>query len=83
MADTESTSRPATDGDLCTCGRQARTVFITVDFGEVGYCGIDGAAMRSVLPCPWCGATAPHRASWGDPMRCPRYTLRAPEVPGA
>ncbi|MCL8016885.1 hypothetical protein [Streptomyces sp. AS02] len=72
----DSTQRPAQPGELCTCGRQAVTVITTEQFGQVGYCGIDGAAFRPVLPCPWCGTSAPHRESWGDPARCPQYTLR-------
>ena len=38
--------RQATDGELCTCGRQAVTVFESPDHGEVGYgaCGKGVAA---------------------------------------
>lgn len=75
-----SGQRPAVPGELCTCGRQAVVVFITEQFGETGYCGIEGAAARPVLPCPWCGATEPHKQPWGDPARCPDYTLRPPVV---
>jgi hypothetical protein len=70
--------RPAKPGDLCTCGRQAVTVFSSEQYGDVGYCGIDGSASRPVLPCPWCGATESHLESWGDPARCPDYRLRPP-----
>lgn len=72
-----SEQRPAKPGELCTCGRQAVTVFHNDEFGDVGYCGIEGAASRPVLPCPWCGAGVPHTESWGDPGRCPDYQLRA------
>ena len=73
-----SEERPAQPGELCTCGRQAVRVYVTSEHGEVGHCGIDGAAFRPVLPCPWCAASEPHRASWGDPARCLDYQLRAP-----
>lgn len=68
--------RPAESGELCTCGRQAVTVFPTHDYGDVGVCGEDGAGMRPVLPCPWCGAVKAHTTAWDDPVRCPGYTLR-------
>lgn len=71
-----SDERPAEPGELCTCGRQAVTVIGTEQFGDVGYCGIPGAAARPALPCPWCGRTDPHTESWGDPGRCPDYQLR-------
>lgn len=72
--------RPAQPGELCTCGRQAITVFpATEQFGDVGHCGIEGAAFRPVLPCPWCGTSKPHLEPWGDPGRCPEYTLRPPD----
>lgn len=67
--------RPAQPGELCTCGRQAITVIPTPEFGDVGYCGIEGAAFRPVLPCPWCGTSQPHTEPWGSPGRCPDYTL--------
>lgn len=79
---TQSTERRAADGELCTCGRQAVVVFTNENFGDVGYCGIDGAQGRPVLPCPWCGSTTAHTASWGDPDKCPDYQLRAPTTPG-
>lgn len=37
------TERPARDGETCTCGAPAVTVYITERFGEVGYCGVPGA----------------------------------------
>lgn len=78
-----SGQRPAEPGELCTCGRQAVTVYPTHDYGDVGHCGTEGAAFQPVLPCPWCGATKPHATSWGDPVRCPGYTLRPkPEADG-
>lgn len=76
MSGMDATTRPAEPGELCTCGRQAVTVYPTHDYGDVGHCGQDGAGMRPVLPCPWCGATKAHTTSWGDPVRCPGYTLR-------
>lgn len=76
LAVMSSEERPAVEGELCTCGRQAVTVIATEEFGDVGHCGIDGAAFRPVLPCPWCGASDPHKQSWGDPMRCPDYRVR-------
>ncbi len=37
--------RPAIDGERCSCGRPAVTVYVTEQFGDVGYCGIpDGGA---------------------------------------
>ncbi|MFD1277331.1 DUF6225 family protein [Streptomyces kaempferi] len=75
MTHTEST-RPAHQGELCTCGRQAITVIQTAEFGDVGYCGIEGAAFDPVLPCPWCGTREPHKESWGDPGRCSAYRIR-------
>jgi hypothetical protein len=69
-------TRPAQAGELCTCGRQAVTVIPTEQYGDVGHCGIEGAAFRPVLPCPWCGTTEAHTQAWGDPARCPGYTLR-------
>ena len=68
--------RPAEPGELCTCGRQAVTVIGTEEFGDVGYCGIEGAAFRPVLPCPWCSATDPPEEPYGGPARCPEYRLR-------
>lgn len=76
MTDHQSTQRPAAGGELCTCGRQAVIVYQTEEYGDVGHCGIEGAATDPVLPCPWCGATEAHTASWGDPQRCPQYRLR-------
>ncbi|WP_159024380.1 hypothetical protein [Streptomyces scabiei] len=73
--------RAAEPGELCTCGRQAVLVFSTEEFGDVGYCGVEGSAFDPVLPCPWCGSSAPHTQSWGDPKRCPDYQLRPPEQP--
>jgi hypothetical protein len=73
-----SEQRPADTGELCTCGRQAAVVYGTEQFGDVGYCGIEGAAFRPVLPCPWCGASEPHTQSWGDPGKCPDYQLHPP-----
>lgn len=71
-----SNQRPAQPGDLCTCGRQAVVVYTSPEYGDVGHCGVEGAAFRPVLPCPWCGSGEAHKESWGDPARCPDYTLR-------
>ncbi|MCI2422756.1 hypothetical protein MOQ72_35555 [Saccharopolyspora sp. K220] len=66
--------RPAEPGELCTCGRQAVTVFITELFGEVGYCGRpDGGEQAG--PCPFC-------AGERHETRCLQYRLRIEEVPG-
>jgi hypothetical protein len=70
-------TRPAQAGELCTCGRQAVTVIPTEQYGDVGHCGIEGAAFRPVLPCPWCGTAEAHTQAWGDPARCPDYTLHS------
>ena len=71
-------TRPAKPGELCTCGRQAITVIPTEQFGDVGHCGIEGAGLRPIVPCPWCGTEEPHFEPWGGPARCPDYTLRPP-----
>ncbi len=71
-----SNERPAEAGELCTCGRPAVVVYVNEEYGDVGYCGIEGAAFRPVLPCPWCGSSEAHKEPWGDPGRCPQYTLR-------
>ncbi|WP_167163124.1 hypothetical protein [Streptomyces sp. MBT27] len=73
----ESTERRAESGELCTCGRQAVVVYSNAQFGDVGFCGIEGGQARPVLPCPWCGNSSPHTTSWGDPDKCPAYRLRA------
>ena len=65
--------RPATAGELCTCGREAREVFVRADGNEIGYCGIpDGGAKG---PCPFCGKRR------HSPGPCPKYTLRLPAEP--
>lgn len=62
------TERPAEPGELCTCGRQAITVFLGSDHGPTGYCGrADGGAQSG--PCPFCGGDR-HQG------RCPQYRLR-------
>lgn len=76
MNDQPRPVRPAEPGELCTCGRQARTVIPTDDHGDIGHCGINGAAFTPVLPCPWCRTTEAHKQPWGDPAPCPAYTLR-------
>lgn len=55
-------------GELCTCGRQAVTVYITERFGEVGYCGRSDGGDR-MRPCPFCQGER-HEG------RCPSYRLR-------
>lgn len=70
--------RRAETGELCTCGRQAILIYSNTRFGDVGWCGINGAATRPVLPCPWCGTTEPHLEPYGDPARCPEYALHSP-----
>ena len=32
--------RPALSGELCSCGRPAVVMFLTDDFGPVGWCGL-------------------------------------------
>jgi hypothetical protein len=60
--------RQAIDGELCTCGRQAVTVFGSPDRGEVGYCGIPDGGQRSTA-CTFCGGER-------HDGRCPQYQLR-------
>jgi hypothetical protein len=69
-----TTGRAAQPGELCTCGRQAVTVFARDDGTEVGYCGLPDGGDRTG-PCPFCGGER-HRQPWGDPAPCPRYQLR-------
>lgn len=67
-----SSERRAEEGERCTCGRPAVTVFLTERFGEVGWCGVsDGGDQAG--PCPFCGG-ARHEG------RCPQYRLR-PDTP--
>ncbi|RAS65628.1 hypothetical protein C8D87_104178 [Lentzea atacamensis] len=47
-----SNERRAVKGELCTCGRQAVTVFRTELHGEIGWCGVSN--VPQVSPCPWC-----------------------------
>lgn len=74
----DTDERAARPGELCTCGRPAVVVYSNEKFGDAGYCGVEGSAADPVLPCPWCGTTTPHRASYGDPERCPSYSVRPP-----
>jgi len=65
--------RPATPGELCTCGRQAIVVYLSDVFDPTGYCGIgDGGDQAG--PCPFCGGSR-HSEPAGE-GRCPRYRLR-------
>lgn len=57
--------RGAVNGELCTCGRHAVTVYISGGL-ETGYCGV---AAGPAGPCVFCGA-AQHAG------RCPDYRLR-------
>ncbi len=42
--------RPALSGELCSCGRPAVVMFLTDDFGPVGWCGLHtGGAKRAPL----------------------------------
>jgi hypothetical protein len=54
--------RPALPGELCTCGRQARVVYVFPDRSdrrEIGDCDIrDGGSVSG--PCPFCGAAEKH-----------------------
>jgi len=70
-----TTERPAQPGELCTCGRQARTVFLTRRWGEVGSCNTDNTGQRPILPCPFCRATEAHEVG-GEIVKCPQYQLR-------
>lgn len=63
------TQRPAVPGELCTCGRQAREVFVHGDGRETGYCGVSDGGEQSGS-CPFCGD---RRHSIGP---CPMYRLR-------
>jgi hypothetical protein len=72
--------RAAEEGEVCTCGRPARIVFVTEYWGEVGWCGRADGGRKG--PCAFCGDEAGHAGC------CPSYTLRpAPAggspVPGA
>jgi hypothetical protein len=60
--------RPARAGELCTCGRPAIVVFVTEEWGEVGWCGVSDGGAKG--PCPFCGDAAGH-----DGLRCPHYRL--------
>jgi hypothetical protein len=63
------TERPAEEGELCTCGRQAVVVYLGTTFGETGWCGRSDGGDRTG-PCPFCGQQRRHLG------RCPRYRLR-------
>jgi hypothetical protein len=64
-----TTERRAHPGEVCTCGRQAVSVFVHEDGREAGYCGLPDGGDRSG-PCPFC--TGP-RHEFG---RCPDYHVR-------
>jgi hypothetical protein len=61
-----SSQRPASAGELCTCGRPAVTVFVSEEWGETGYCGIEGGKPEI---CPFCGSDQ-------CVGRCPEYRVR-------
>ncbi|WP_433626065.1 hypothetical protein [Nocardia sp. CA-120079] len=65
-----TTERRAVDGELCTCGRTAVTVFITEKFGETGWCGRSDGGSKA--RCVFCNGTEQHEPGG----RCPRYRLR-------
>jgi hypothetical protein len=65
--------RPAEQGELCTCGRQAIVVYLGTAFGETGDCGIRDGGDRTG-PCPFCG-------SGRHEDRCPDYRLRLNAAP--
>ena len=65
----KDTQRPAAAGERCTCGRLAVIVFVTDEWGEVGWCGSsDGGRLG---PCVFCGAAGGHTEG-----RCPANQLR-------
>jgi hypothetical protein len=64
--------RRAAPGELCTCGRPARLVYITERWGEVGWCGVSDGGRRG--RCVFCGDPAGHPAE----QRCASYALRPP-----
>ena len=61
--------RPARPGERCTCGRQARVVFLTEQCGPTGWCGLSDGGRRGA--CWFRGARGGH-----DGRRCPAYRLR-------
>ena len=71
----DTTQRPAEPGELCTCGRQARVVYITEKWGEVGHCGLSDGGRGGPKPCPFCGHPAGPKAH--PETRCPNYRLRS------
>jgi hypothetical protein len=68
---TDTITRPAVEGERCTCGRPAREVFVYPDGRESGYCGLPDGGRQG--PCVFCGSTEEHIG------RCPDYQLRAIE----
>ncbi len=60
--------RPAQPGEVCTCGRPARLVFITETWGETGWCGHSEGGAKG--PCTFCGDRDGHE------FRCPSYVLK-------
>jgi hypothetical protein len=68
----KDTQRPAVAGERCTCGRLAVFVFVTDEWGAVGWCGWSDGGRRG--PCVFFGAAGGHPEG-----RCPAYRLR-PDV---
>ena len=63
-----TSQRAAEPGEVCTCGRQAVTVFSWADRTPVGWCGRSDGGARDGR-CPFCGGD---RHELG---RCPDYEL--------
>lgn len=59
--------RPARPGELCTCGRPARVVYLTEKWGPVGWCGLSDGGRKG--QCTFCGVRKGH----GELERCPAY----------
>lgn len=50
MSITESTTRPATEGEVCECGRPAATIHETQRFGDVPSCGYTHVTRDNAMP---------------------------------
>jgi hypothetical protein len=62
--------RAAKPGELCTCGRPAKMVYVTAKFGPIGSCERNDAGRGGPQPCPFCLGTIRHEMD-----RCPMYRL--------
>ncbi len=96
MTSREAT-RPATAGELCTCGREAITVYEGGRYGDTGHCGRSDGGLPKDGTCSFCGDEVDHEhygraeraagrdsAAGGDgPQggRCPAYRLRLADPP--